>query len=114
MREVEHSVFTFLVLSTIGGLGVEVTTYYKRLADFISLKQQQHYSTVMSWLRCRFSFAILRSAIIRSAIMYVRSSRSSYHCPRCEMNITLASSEGHLCEGPPVLQLLLMTVLLRY
>ena len=72
VREVEHGVFTPLVLSTTGGLGVEATTFYKRLADLISLKQQKHYSTVMCWLRCRLSFAVLRSAI-----MCVRGSRSS-------------------------------------
>ena len=91
VREVEHGVFTPLVLSTTGGLGVEATTFYKRLADLISLKQQKHYSTVMCWLRCRLSFAVLRYAI-----MCVRGSRSSNHRPRCEMNITLATSEGHL------------------
>ena len=74
VREVEHGVFTPLVLSTTGGLGREATTFYKRLADLISAKQQKPYSNdiVMCWLRCRLSFAILRSAI-----MCVRGSRSS-------------------------------------
>ena len=40
----------------------------------------------MCWLRCRLSFAI-----IRSAIMCVRGSRSSHHRPRCEIDITLAT-----------------------
>ena len=33
IREVERGVFTPLVLSTTGGMGREVTTFYKRLAD---------------------------------------------------------------------------------
>ncbi len=37
----------------------------------------------MCWLRCRISLAVLRSAI-----MCVRGSRSSLHRPICEMNIT--------------------------
>ena len=90
VREVKHGVFTPLVLYTTGGLGVEATTFYKRLADLISLKKQKQYSTVMCWLRCRLPFEVLRSAI-----MCVRVSRSSNHLPRCEMNITLATSEGH-------------------
>ena len=93
VREVEHGVFTPLVLSTTGGLGSEATTFYKRLADLISSKQQKHYSNVMCWLRCRLSFAILRSAI-----MCIRGSRSSYHRPRCEIDITLATAEGLLIQ----------------
>ena len=91
VREVEHGVFTPLVLSTTGSLGREATTFYKRLANLISIKQQVHYSQVMCWLRCRISMAVLRSAI-----RCVRGSRSSLHRPVCEMNITLASSEGRL------------------
>ena len=91
--EVEHGVFTPLVLSTTGGLGCEATTFYKRLADLISSKQQKHYTNVMCWLRSRLSFAIIRSAIMR-----VRGSRSSYHRPRCEIDITLATSEGLLTQ----------------
>ena len=93
VREVEHGVFTPLVLSTTGSLGREATTFYKCLADLISSKQQKHYSNVMCWLRCRLSFAILRSAI-----MCVRGSRSSYHRPRCEIDITLATAEGLLTQ----------------
>jgi hypothetical protein len=62
---------------------------YKRLADLISTKQQKQYSDVLGWLRCRLSFAILRSAI-----MCVRGSRSSLHRPRREVNIALASAKG--------------------
>ena len=61
VREVEHGVFTPLVFSTTGGMGREATTFYKRLADGISLKRQHPYTTVMGWLRCRLSFAALRS-----------------------------------------------------
>ena len=91
--EVEHGVFTPLVLSTTRSLGREATTFYKCLADLISSKQQKHYSNVMCWLRCRLSFAILRSAI-----MCVRGSRSSYHRPRCEIDITLATAEDLLTQ----------------
>ena len=91
VREVVHGVFTPLVLSTTGSLGREATTFYKHLANLISTKRQVHYSQVMCWLRCRISLAVLRSAI-----MCVRGSRSSLHRPICEMNITLASSEGRL------------------
>ena len=67
-----------LVISTSGRLGHEATTFYNHLADLISSKQRKHYSQVIGWLGCRLSFAIQHFAI-----MGVRDSRSSNHCPRC-------------------------------
>ena len=91
VRDVEHGVFTPIVFTTTGGMGREAATFYKRLADMIAGKQQKPYSTVMGWLRCRLSFATLRSAI-----MCVRGSRSSRHRPICVPDITLATAEGHV------------------
>ncbi len=91
VREVEHGVFTPLVLSATGGMGREAETFYKRLADGISRKEQKAYSIIMGWIRRRLSFAILRSAIL-----CIRGSRSSRHHPVHELNITLAASEGRV------------------
>ncbi len=44
-------------------MGRDTTVAYKRLASRISIKREQPYSTAMSWLRCRLSFSLLRSAI---------------------------------------------------
>ena len=77
IREVERGVFTPLVLSTNGGMGREASTFYKRLADLLSQRRQQTYSTVMGWLRCQISFASLRASI-----MCIRGSRSSLHRSR--------------------------------
>ena len=82
VHEIEHGVFTPLVLSTTGSLGNEATVFYKRLADLLSIKQQKHYSVVMCWLRCRLGFAILRSAIT-----CMMGSRSSRHHPTRDPNI---------------------------
>ena len=91
IREVEHGVFTPLVFTTTGGMGREATTFYQRLADMIASKQQKSYPTVMGWLRCRLSFATLRSAI-----MCVRGSRSSRLCPIRVPDIILATTNGHV------------------
>ena len=40
----------------------EATTFYKRLADELSRKQDKQYSLVMGWIRCRLSFDLLSSA----------------------------------------------------
>ena len=63
--EIEHGVFTPLVLSSNGGMGKEAT-FYKRLEDMIAQKRSHHYSMVMGWLRCRISFAVLRWSILCS------------------------------------------------
>ena len=88
--EIEHAVLTPLVFSTTGGMGRECQTFYKRLADMLSCKRDLPYSSVMGWLRCKLSFAILRSAIL-----CIRGSRSSRHRPiRDHTDIALACSEG--------------------
>ena len=48
--EIEHCVFTPLILSTSGGMGREAQTFYKRLADLLSLKRDVPYSSLMGWL----------------------------------------------------------------
>ena len=73
VQNVEHRVFTPLVFSTTGSIGKEGTTFYKRLADMLSRTQERPYSVVMGWMRCRLSFAILRSAI-----MCIRGTRSTF------------------------------------
>ena len=90
--EIEHAVFTPLVLSTSGGMGRETQTFYKRLADLLSLTRDMPYSSLMGWLRCKLSFAILRSAI-----MCIRGSRSSRHRAIHESSdIALVCSEGYV------------------
>ena len=76
VREVEHGVFTPLVFTSTGGMGREATVFYKRLADLLATHWGQQYCAAIHWLRCRMSFALLRSAIL-----CIRGSRSSLHNP---------------------------------
>ena len=64
VQEVEHDVFTPIVLSTTGSMSLEAATFYRRLADGISRKEGKPYSVIMGRIRCRLSFAILHSAIL--------------------------------------------------
>ena len=91
IRKIERGVFTHLVLSTHGAMGKEATTFYKQLADMLSQKRQQSYTTVMGWLRCRLSFAY-----IRASILCICGSRSSINRPAVGSNIQLATSEGRV------------------
>ena len=60
---IEHAMFSPIVMSCTGGLGRIATSTYKRLASLLSEKWNQAYSPTMSWLRCRLSFSLLRSSI---------------------------------------------------
>ena len=92
VREIEHGVFTPLVFSSSGGMGRECTIFCKRLASMLADRQSEHYSKVLGWLRCRLSFALLRSAI-----MSIRGTRSLFS-PRGSdsNNISLATCEGKI------------------
>ena len=83
--------FTPLVFTTTGGMGREASTFYKRLVSMLSHKREKPYSMLMGWLRCRLSFTV-----IRSAIMCVRGTRSSFGRPVNEEDLTLASTEGQV------------------
>ena len=63
VREVEHGSFTPLVMSLSGGCGNSATIFYKRLASMLTEKWDQPYSTTLAWMRCKLSFALLRSSI---------------------------------------------------
>ena len=92
IREVEHSIFTPLVLSSTGGMGKAATTFYKRLSSMLSEKRDVPYSTMIGWVRCRLSFALLRASI-----MSIRGARSSRHRPA--NTVLLESVEVHVAEG---------------
>ena len=59
----EHSTFTPLAFSATRGMAKQSTTFYKRLASLLAVKWDHSYSSTLSWLRCRISFSLLRSAI---------------------------------------------------
>ena len=93
VREVEHSSFTPLVLSATGGMGNEATTFFKCLASLLAEKWDSHYSSTLSWLKCRLSFSLLRSAI--QAIRGAQSSRGHAGVPYITA-IDLITSESRL------------------
>ena len=73
VREVEHSSFTPLVMSLTGGCGNAANVSYKRLASMLAEKWDQPYSSTLAWMRCKLSFALLRSSI--QCLRGARSSR---------------------------------------
>ena len=73
---VEKATFTPLVFSTHGGMGKEAKAFHKRLASLISTKRDILYSDVMSYVRRRLRFCILRSCL--AAIRGYRGKPSYY------------------------------------
>ena len=64
VMEVEQATFTPLVFTTTGGMAPECQVYHKRLAELLSVKKGEDYSTTMSWIRTKISFAILRTSLL--------------------------------------------------
>ena len=60
---VEHGHFTSLVFSVTGGEGNETLTFHCHLASKIALKKNERYEDVVSFIRCKLLFLILRSAV---------------------------------------------------
>ena len=90
VREVERGVFTPLVFLSTGGMARECTIFFKRLADILAEKKKIPYSQVMYWVRCRISFALLRSSI-----MAIRGSRT-LRSATMYGDISLACTEGRV------------------
>ena len=63
IREVEHASFSPLIFSTSGGFGPISSLFIKRLSHLHAEKFQRPYSIVVNYIRCRYSFSILKLAL---------------------------------------------------
>ena len=54
-------------------LGPEASRFIKHLSERLSYKWERNYSTVMSWVRTRITFAI-----IRASVLCLRGSRTKW------------------------------------
>ena len=62
--QVEKATFTPAVFSTSGGIGKEADKLIRRMAECMSAKRGETYSSVVSFLRRRFRFDLLKTCII--------------------------------------------------
>ena len=79
--------------SLFGGMSTICNIFFKRLASLLADKKDVSYSVVMSWLCCRVSFSLLRSAID-----CLRGAQSSKGHPSNLHSLDLAVSEGQLSQ----------------
>ena len=64
MREVEKGSFEPLVFLTTGGMGPRCTAVVQKLAHKIADKRQERYADIMSFIRTKLRFSLLRSTLI--------------------------------------------------
>ena len=64
INQVEQADFTPLVFTTAGGMAPRMQLFLKRISQLMSEQQDLVNSVVSGWLRCRFSFALLRTTLI--------------------------------------------------
>ena len=67
---------TPLVFSTMGGMREECARYHARLAELLAIKKSETYSSTVSWIRAKVSFALLRKALL-----CLRNSRGNRKLP---------------------------------
>jgi hypothetical protein len=89
IREVEHGDFNPLVFTCTGGMAPQCHLVMKHLAEAMSKKQNIQHSVVSGWLRCRLSFALLRTTLL-----CVRATRRKRFV--IDNNIELAVSESRM------------------
>ena len=78
--DAEMGTFTPLVFGTNGGLGSDCQMFLKQLAGKLAEKDQERYAVVITWLRTRISFEILRVVHVS-----VRGTRSPFHRKQSEV-----------------------------
>ena len=64
IMEVEHGTFSPLIFSTNGGSGPECDRFHKHIAQRIAEKSGERYEHVITWIRCKLSFLILRASLL--------------------------------------------------
>ena len=71
IMDIEHGTFIPLVFSVSGDMGKECSMFHKHVAERLAIKTSKRYGKIISTIRCKLSFLILKSAL-----MCVRGSRS--------------------------------------
>jgi hypothetical protein len=90
IRDVEHGDFNPVVFTTAGGMAPQCQMVIKKLSAALSDKQGVPKSVVTGWLRCRLSFALLRTTLL-----CVRGTRTKRNFTN-ESNIELAVSAARI------------------
>ena len=89
--DVEKATFCPLIFSCTGGAGPSASKAIQRLASRISDKKEDSYSDVITYIRTKLSFALLRSSIL-----CLPGARSLRWLPAVEASVGTIVEEGRL------------------
>ena len=89
--DVEKGSFNPLVFSCTGGAGPSATKVMKRIAGKMSDRKDDSYSDIITYIRTKLSFALLRSSVL-----CLRGSRSLHRRAAVEASIGTVVEEGRL------------------
>ena len=53
-----------MIMTSLGGMGHEMSVAVKHLASKIADKRKENYSMVVNVLRCKLAFAVARAALV--------------------------------------------------
>ena len=87
---VEQGSFSPLIYTTFGGMGPQATRYHKRLAEMVAQKRNEDYRHVISHMRTRLRFSVLRSVLV--AIRGERGKKTSSSKPFSTTSFNLIPS----------------------
>ena len=88
IRNVEHADFNPLVFTTAGGMAPQCHLVIKRLATTLSERRGLPNSVVAGWLRCRLSFALLRTTLL--CVRGTRARRYFFNDSNIEHDVSAA------------------------
>ena len=89
---IDKGTFTPLVFSTAGGMGKESEAYHRRLAQLIADKRRESYSHVISFIRTRIRFSLLKSTLI--SVRGVRGKTSHKPDPISSISFNMIPQEA--------------------
>ena len=72
-------------------MGDAASQVYNRMANLLAKKLDLSYGEVIRWIRCKLSFAL-----VRSAIMCIRGAHLWIHSPVFDAPLDVQIAEAHL------------------
>ena len=91
--QIEHGSFTPIVLSAMGGFGVETSVFISKLIEKLAEKKGDEPSVVANYIRTKISFELVRSQV--ACIRGARKMRKMT-VDTCDMN--LVTSNANITE----------------
>ena len=73
---IENTTFTPFMFSSSGRMAPKCPLFFRQLSSMLANKRKEEYSIVASWVKTKFSFALLRSALL-----WIRGTRQPFAKP---------------------------------